>query len=116
VITLPFPPSSLSGHAKGNWHKKAAVTKQHRQWAHLATKLWLRENARDFGYGDIRVLIQFTPPDNRSDRSNFPIRAKSYLDGVADALGVNDRRFVPSFEFLPPAKPGSVRIALEAAQ
>lgn len=115
MISLPFPPSSLSGHAKGNWHVKAAETKKHRQWANLAMAQWLRTNPCALGDGDIRVRIQFTPPDNRSDRSNFPIRAKSYLDGVADALDVNDRRFLPSYEFLPPAKPGAVCITLEAA-
>lgn len=33
----------------------------------------------------------------------------------ADALGVNDRRFLPSFEFAEPEKPGHVLITVEAA-
>lgn len=38
-ITLPWVPSELSNHAKGNgvW-KKVALTKKHRQWAKQATK------------------------------------------------------------------------------
>lgn len=37
TITLPFPPSSLSGHAGGHWRAKAEVTRKHRNWARLAT-------------------------------------------------------------------------------
>jgi hypothetical protein len=33
---------------------------------------------------------------------------------IADALGVNDARFLPSYEFAPPASPGGVIIELEA--
>lgn len=115
MIVLPFPPSSLSGHAKGHWRAKAAETKKHRQWAHDATLAAFWPARPDFpATGDIRVRIQFVPPDMRSDRANFPNRTKAYLDGIAQALGVNDKRFVPAYEFLPAAAPGEVRVTLEA--
>ena len=112
MIVLPWPPSSLSGHADGRWRQKVAVTAKHRKWAFAAT---LAAKPSVPATGDIRVTIQFVPPNNRSDRANFPNRTKAYLDGIADALGVNDRRFLPSYEFLPPSKPGRVEITLEAA-
>jgi crossover junction endodeoxyribonuclease RusA len=65
--------------------------------------------------GDIPIKITFTPPNNRSDRANYPNRVKAYLDGVASALGVNDKRFLPSYEFCEAKAPGSVTITLEAA-
>jgi crossover junction endodeoxyribonuclease RusA len=111
-IVLPFPPSSLSGHAKGHWRSKAAETKKHREWARTAT-LEARPTAPECG--DILVRIRFVPPDMRGDRTNFPNRMKPYLDGIADALGVNDRRFVPAYEFSPPAKPGRVYVTVGAA-
>lgn len=111
MINLPFPSSKLSGHTNGHWRAKAAETAKHRQWAFDATLAVLPIIIQG---GDIRVHVQFTPPNNRGDRTNYPNRCKPYFDGIADALGVNDRRFVPSYEFLPPAKPGAVHIRLEA--
>jgi len=56
------------------------------------------------GDGDIHLTIRFYPPDNRSDRVNFPNRLKPYFDGLADAWGVNDRRFLPEYKFYAPRK------------
>lgn len=113
VIVLPFPPSSLSGHAKGHWRAKAEVTRKHRNWARLATM-----DAKVRGVpeaGDIKVHVRFVPPDRRGDRTNFVNRLKPYLDGVADALGVNDARFLPSYEFAEPEKPGRVELTIGSA-
>jgi hypothetical protein len=35
--------------------------------------------------------MRFFPPDQRSDRTNFPNGMKPIFDGIADALKVNDR-------------------------
>ena len=109
TIRLPFPPSSLSGHAKGHWRGKAAETKKWRHWAHVATK---EARARAPADGDIVVRVTFVPPDRRSDRTNFPNRLKPVLDGIADALGVNDRRFLPQYQFAEPEKPGRLEITI----
>lgn len=105
MIELPFPPASLSGHNKGHWHAKSGIVAQHREWAKKATVA-----ARPFvpAEGDIRLSITFYPPDRRGDRVNFPIRIKPLIDGIADGLGVNDNRFLPSYHFAEPCKPGKV--------
>lgn len=109
MIVLPFPPSSLSGHAKGHWRSKAAETKKWRAWAHSAT---LAAKASVQANGDIALTIRFYPPNMRGDRTNFPNRMKPIFDGLADALGVNDRRFLPSYVFCAPEKPGRIEIIL----
>lgn len=110
MIVLPFPPSSLSGHAKGHWRTKHQVTKQWRQWAHLAA---LEAKPLDLPEeGDIAITVRFFPPNQRGDRTNYPNRLKPIFDGIADALGVNDRRFVPSYEFNAPEKPGRIEVVL----
>lgn len=109
TIVLPFPPSSLSGHAKGHWRAKAAETKKWRQWAHLAT---LEDKPVVPADGDIAITVRFVPPNRRSDRANFPNRLKPVLDGIADALGVNDRRFLPNYVFAEPEAPGRLEITL----
>lgn len=99
MIILPFPPSSLSGHNNGNWRDKASIVAKHRDWACNAT----RAAHKGIQYvGDIPVTVRFFPPTNRGDRINFPNRMKPYFDGIADALKVNDSRFLPNFEFCSP--------------
>ncbi len=109
---LPFPASSLAGHAKGNgqW-KKIADTKAHRGWARNAA---LAVRAAMPATGDITVRVRFVPADRRGDRVNYPNRMKPYFDGIADALGVNDSRFVPAYEFAAPEKPGRVEVEVVA--
>ncbi len=112
MIELPFPPASLSGHNKGHWRNSSGIVARHREWAKLATQA-----ARPAvpATGDIKVIIAFYPPDRRGDRINFPNRMKPYFDGIAEALKINDSRFVPSYHFAEPAKPGKVVIVIEEA-
>lgn len=112
TFELPFPPSSLSGHTAGHWRAKAAATKQYRHWAMLAA---MAANPTIPDEGDIRLHIKFVPPDHRGDRTNFPNRLKGGIDGIADALRVNDARFLPSYEFAEPCKPGCVVITIGEA-
>lgn len=117
MIELPFPPASLSGHAKGNgqWRK----IKQTKELRALAKAEAGKVQWPDFGdhkpytaEGDITVHITFVPPTKQGDRLNFLTRAKPLLDGVADALGVNDARFVPKPYYCAPEKPGRVEIRI----
>lgn len=110
MIVLPFPPSSLSGHAKGGWVRKHQVTKKWRAWA-LAAALEAKAQAPDAA-GDIPVVVRFYPPDRRSDRLNFGNRMKPIFDGIAQAMKVNDSRFVPHYVYCEPEKPGRVEIDL----
>ncbi len=112
VIELPFPPASLSGHNSGHWRAKSSIVLKHRQWACSATqaaKITVPE-----GDSDIKLLVGFYPANNRGDRCNFPVRMKPYFDGIADALKVNDKRFVPSFVFGEPEKGGRVTVQVIA--
>lgn len=101
-IELPWPPASLSGHAKGHWRSKSGPTAKYRAWAKAATL------AANIGItdttGDIRIAVTFYPPDRRGDRINFPNRMKPLFDGIADALKVNDSRFLPAYYFAEPVK------------
>jgi hypothetical protein len=109
LIELPFPPASLSGHNKGHWHARSGIVAKHRKWAALAT---IAAHARAPERGDIPVSVTFYPPDRRGDRVNFPNRMKPYFDGIADALKVNDNRFLPAFHFAEPVKVGKVAILI----
>lgn len=110
MIELPFPPASLSGHAKGKWWNTSGIVAKHRAWAKnatLAAGLTVPEE------GDIRVSATFYPPNRRGDRINFPNRMKAYWDGIAEALGVNDSRFVPAYHFAEPSKRPCVIVTVQ---
>lgn len=113
LIELPFPPASLSGHNKGHWRSKSGIVAKHREWAIKATlAVRNRVKVRLGEDSDIRVSVTFYPPDRRSDRVNYPNRMKPYWDGIADALCVNDRRFLPTYHFAEPTKPARVVITI----
>jgi hypothetical protein len=116
MIELPWPPASLSGHVKGHWRSTSGIVASHREWAKEATlavrsTLVIPADAR----ADIRVSATFYPPDRRGDRINFPNRLKPYWDGIADALNVNDKRFLPAFHFAEPVANGRVVIVIGEA-
>lgn len=113
-LTLPFPPASLSGHAKGNWRAHHAETQKQRQAAYVTTLAAMKGVRPEIPEGDIPIRFRFVPPDRRSDRTNLPGRLKGAIDGVADALSINDRRFRPSYEFAEPERPGRVEVEIGA--
>lgn len=112
-ITLPWPPSSLSGHNTGHWSRKAGDVAKYRAWAKAAT---LAAKAIAPEKGDIPIHIRFIPPNRRGDRTNYPNRIKPVIDGIADALRVNDRRFLPSYAFAEPEAPGRLEITIGGAE
>jgi crossover junction endodeoxyribonuclease RusA len=62
--------------------------------------------------GEARNVVTVDPPNRRGDRVNFPNRMKPYFDGIADALNINDSRFLPSYHFAEPVKDGRVVVTL----
>lgn len=108
-IVLPFPPATLSGHNNGHWRSKSTVVAKFRSWAKSATLAAQPVVPID---GDIRAVVTFYPPNNRGDRVNYPNRMKPLWDGIADALKVNDRRFLPTFHYAEPVKDARVVVVL----
>lgn len=96
VITLPWPSSKLNpNQSKGrHWASTSTLRKKSRQDAFIATPAGAKAMmATD---GDIGMRITFMQPDNRArDRDNLLAASKPAIDGIADALGVNDARFNP---------------------
>jgi hypothetical protein len=105
LIVLPFPSSKLSGQHNAHHWVTRPIINAHREAAAKAASGIVAPPE-----GDILIHVRFVPPDRRGDRVNFPNRMKAYFDGIADALGVNDSRFLPSYEFAVPEKPGRVEV------
>lgn len=107
-VKLVWPPSTLSGHNSGAWYKKSKVVKKHRRWAYWATLEFGEINLPSTG--DIAIRFRFVPPDRRGDRTNFANRLKPAIDGIAEALEINDKRFLPTYEYATPEYPGCVEV------
>lgn len=117
IITLPWPDSKLSPNGRAHRKRVASVKAKARKDAayltfdamqkHLATKSHFQGEAR------LPFRVTFYPPDKRHrDDDNMIGSFKAYRDGIADALGVNDRQFRPEYVFADPVKPGRVEVEI----
>lgn len=90
-VTLPWPPRILSPNGRGHYMAKhRATTKARGEAKMLAKAARLRAPAE----GPIHLRITFHPPGNHGyDRDNLLASIKASLDGIADAMGVDDNRF-----------------------
>jgi len=94
-IVLGWPPSDLSPNARLHWAKLARAKKHYRQACLSVTKEQLKKYPNYNKLPEVLVLeMTFIPPDRRSyDRDNLVARMKSGIDGLSDALRINDKRF-----------------------
>lgn len=90
-LILPWPPRELSPNARTHWRRAAPIKAAYRNACYILAKQ--AQIAIDWE-GDIHAWIDFYPPDRRHrDDDNMVGAFKSGRDGVAEALGVNDKRF-----------------------
>lgn len=90
-IVLPWPDRALSPNSRGHWSKKSRAAKAYRKacWA-IAKQSGV---AVDWE-GEVALWLTFFPPDRRHrDDDNLIASFKSGRDGLADALGIDDKRF-----------------------
>lgn len=96
VIVMDFPPADLfPNRSKGrHWGSLYQVRSDYRERSAWQAKSQLK-NWKHLG-GTIRLDLTFEMPDKRHrDADNCLAAAKGALDGLADALFVNDRLFDP---------------------
>lgn len=116
-IVLAWPDKRLSPNARLHWRAKVGPKQSAKiaaGWAAVASQGFHEaREALSASDGPIPVEIRFYPPDARHrDDDNMIGAFKAARDGIADALGVNDRRFRPHYVFEAPAKPGRVEVTL----
>jgi len=119
-ITLSWPDKRLSPNARIHHHELAPVKAAARSDAAKAT--WAAapapvRRAIASGEGRIELTVRFFPPDKRHrDDDNMIGAFKAARDGIADGLGVNDRRFRAHYIFADPEKPGRIEVVLSSPQ
>ena len=110
VLTLPWPQRVLNPNSRGHWAVKAKSAKAYRYECFvLASVAKLKVDWE----GPIDVYLTFRPPSKRKyDLDNALASLKSGLDGLADALKVNDSRFRIKPVMGTPKPPGAVWVAI----
>lgn len=96
MIILPWPDKALSPNSRTHWATKAKAVKSARHRARIMV-LGAGIGVDTFaGYdGKLHLWIDYyAKTRNYPDADNCLSASKAYLDGIADALGINDRRFV----------------------
>jgi crossover junction endodeoxyribonuclease RusA len=92
TIVLPWPPTALSSNTRQHWARLARAKANYK----LACMAAVREQSHHLLAGDRwDVSLTFAPPTRRRiDLDNLLSRMKAGIDGVAQALGVDDSQFV----------------------
>ena len=115
TVHLPFPDPRLNpNHCKGrHWSSTVALRKSARKAAALLTRQVSRGVTFPMGH-EVSLKVVFIQPDRRKrDRDNLLASFKNAIDGIADALGIDDKEFNPVTvcrEY--GTKPGSVRVEI----
>jgi crossover junction endodeoxyribonuclease RusA len=95
IITLPFPPLHCwpNARSRSHWPSTDAKAKAKR-WAYLATRAAAGGFSGDGSSIPVTVHVHAKPRGPLPDGDNVNAACKAYFDGIAEALGVNDRHFV----------------------
>lgn len=98
IVRLPFPDPALMPNRKNgkHWSSTHAVKVASKTQAWACTKDAMRKAGPQEWKECIPLSLIFVMPDNRHrDLDNLLASSKNAIDGMAEALGVNDRRFKP---------------------
>lgn len=88
-ITLPWPEKALHSNSRAHWAEKARAVKDARNAAWAVSMQTPRVPCAP----KARILIEYYPPTKRGDVHNVPYSLKAYIDGIAEAMGCDDRGF-----------------------
>lgn len=110
TLLLPWPPKVLSPNARAHWATKSKAAKAYRSTCFLLC------SQAGLAVPAARALLslEFIPPDRRRrDDDNCVAAFKSGRDGVAQALGIDDSRFVTQLQISSETiKGGAVRVRI----
>ena len=110
-IFLPWPDKRLSPNARCHWQQVARAKKAAKRTAHY---LVLEAGIGKINATAINVKLSFYPPSKRHyDVDNLIASHKAALDGISDAIGIDDRKFIISATpHGPVEKNGMVKVEL----
>lgn len=94
AVVLPHPAAELRPNSRVHWSAKARAARRARRVAKLSTLQVLRRPLappKPAAGACVRYSLLWWYKGTMPDADNCLASCKAYLDGIADALGVNDR-------------------------
>ena len=111
-LSFPWPVPALFPNAarKQHWHTLRETARTLRQVAFAET--WNSKNGWTRGGGPWQLTLTFCPPDRRRrDLDGCLSAIKAAIDGMAEALNIDDADFWPiTLDWGPVCKGGQVRV------
>jgi crossover junction endodeoxyribonuclease RusA len=109
---LDWPVKTLSPNARQHWSRVASAKKAAKRNAYYSV---LQAGIGKIDADTITVKLSFFPPDARHrDTDNILSSCKAALDGVSEAIGIDDRKWNLVLEPRGPIeKNGMVKVKLE---
>lgn len=116
-IQLPFPAKILWPNGRGHHMAVHREFQKHKTWAYLAVRSVLPPGFHPALEKRVSWSATFYPKTAHAiDDDNARASLKAYQDGIALALGVDDKLFnAPTIHFAEPCKPGKVVIVIGEA-
>lgn len=116
IYTIEYPEACLSQNRdRGHWAKTAERKKIARVRARRATEEALRKSRVKISKdAKVRVELVFHPPllKRRRDLQNLIGASKYAVDGIADAIGIDDSEFKLSFDWGEPVEGGATVVTI----
>lgn len=114
MIKLPWPAKILWPNGRGHHMDVWRETRRHREWAFYAAVEYFQTNGMIADAGHYRLNATFHPKTrNAVDADNASASLKAYQDGIASAMGVDDKIFrEPKITFGEPVKNGCVIVEI----
>lgn len=111
AILLPWPAQELRPNRSVHWARLSTARKHQKE-----TAFWLAKEAKLFApAGPLRVRLDAYPKhERRRDKDNLIASCKAALDGIAQAIGVDDSLFDPVCVIHPADGRGVIEITVEA--
>jgi len=110
-IKLPWYSQELSPNSRKHWAVVSRAKRQHKTLASIYTK-----NAKaQFGSDKEKVFLNITycpPSKRRYDLDNCLASSKAYIDGISEAIGIDDSRFAIQMQMSDDTFDGSIRVTI----
>lgn len=113
TVTLPWPDCALWQNARVHWAVLRSATRAARQRAHWECQ-WAGVRYLTIT-GRPLLTWHVAPPDRRKrDFENFKAAMKPAIDGIQDALGIDDTHFRHEWPrwFAEPVKGGNITVTI----
>lgn len=112
-VTLPWPEKGLSPNARVNRWQKAALTTSARTLARVETQNGNEQCTITRKDGLCLTMYCYPPNYSRRDIDNILASCKAYIDGMFQALGLDDHMVIQLvINLCEPQPPGKIRFEI----